>query len=183
LRSIRQDSLESDMQAKAPTARTVATVIFAESQFRRRARPLQKLECIWRRDRPAPESMGSGVARIPSNQLDLDYARLMARRSGMASRVVREILPGVAEARYQAQRDRWTRSVEGSGPYFGQGVRAVTAILDSLDEADRDRKRDAWKARFAPDGIEDFATLHARVAEVLGGESADPAAGQPPEKL
>jgi hypothetical protein len=170
------------MHANTP-ATAMATVIFAEAQFLRHARPREPLDRIWRRDRPVCESPLPGIASIPATPRDLDYARLMARRSGMASRVVREILRGKAEWQYQVQRDRWTRSVEGSGPYFGQGVRAVTAILDALSETDRIAKRDAWKARFAADGSEEFGCLHARVLEVLGGDSDDPAAGQPPQRL
>jgi hypothetical protein len=126
---------------------------------------------------------GTIYAIDTANQHGLDYARLLARRSGIASRVVWEILRGKGEAAFLEQRDRWTRTVDGSGPYFSQGVRAVNAVLDPLNEADRDRKRDAWKARFAPDGIEDFTLLHKRVVEVVGGNSDDPQAGESPERL
>jgi hypothetical protein len=109
------------------------------------------------------------------------YARLLARRSGIASRVAWEIIGADAEPAFREQRMRWYTTLDGMGPSFDAGVGAVNAILRPLP--DRATRAAAWKARFAADGNQDFTTLHKRVVDEFGGDSSDPAAGARPESL
>lgn len=124
---------------------------------------------------------GTAYAIDAAKQDGIDYAKLLARRSGIASRVAWEIIGAPGETSFLEQRMRWCRTVDGMGPSFDAGVGAVNAVLKAT--RDRDAKAAAWKARFAPDGTQDFTTLHKRVMTEVGGDSNDPAAGVSPDSL
>ncbi len=124
---------------------------------------------------------GTIYAVDAAKQGGIDYAKLLARRSGIASRVAWEIIGAPGEATFGEQRMRWYRTVDGMGPSFDAGVGAVNAVLKSTK--DRDAKAAAWKARFAADGNQDFTTLHKRVIAEVGGDSDDPEAGATVDSL
>jgi hypothetical protein len=124
---------------------------------------------------------GTIYAIDAAKQGGIDYAMLLARRSGIASRVAWEIIGADGEASFREQRLRWLQTVDGMGPSFDAGVGAVNAVLKSTK--DREAKAAAWKARFSADGNQDFTTLHKRVIAELGGDANDPAAGTPVDSL
>jgi OmpA family protein len=123
---------------------------------------------------------GTIYAIEDAKQGGIEYAKLQARRSGIASRIALEIIGTAGEGSFGEQRMRWYHTVDGMGGSFDRGVGAVNAVLKSTD---RDAKAAAWKAKFAADGNQDFTTLHKRVIVEVGGDSNDPAAGTPVDSL
>jgi hypothetical protein len=96
----------------------------------------------------------------------LRFARLMAAREGIASRVAYEIIGVGAESAFADRRLDWRKTDAGLEAEFIAGVNEVNALMNSPEA--RKAWTDQWKKNYSADGNQDFTTLRERVFAAVG---------------
>ena len=87
----------------------------------------------------------------------LQFARLLAARDGIASRVAYEIIGVGAESAFADRRLDWRKTDSGLEREFIAGVNEVNALMKTPEA--RKAWTDQWKTNYAEDKNEDFTTL------------------------
>jgi hypothetical protein len=95
------------------------------------------------------------------------FSRLLAQRDGASSRLALEIIGDNARVAFEERRLQWQKTPISMENDFKIGVRGIETMLRKPDE--RSAKGNAWKARFASDGVENFYLIRERVFLAVGG--------------
>jgi hypothetical protein len=102
----------------------------------------------------------------------LRFARLIALRDGIATRVAYEIVGNDAEVAFRERRLEWRHTENALETEFVDGANAVNALLrnheKSGDPGRRDDQTNQWTSKYAQDGNRDFTTLRKRVFDAVG---------------
>lgn len=121
----------------------------------------------------------AGAAKVVDNakQEGLSFARVLARRAGVAARVAYEVAGAQAATDFKEEQLKWTRTLDRMGPSFAEGVELVDA---RLRHGKREALREEWATRYAG-GSQVFVDIYSRVLEAVGNlekgdESEDPSA-------
>ena len=96
------------------------------------------------------------------------FARLLAGRQGIASRVAFELIGIGAEGMFKQRQLEWRAGQEGASleAAFTEGVNAINRLLKTPDE--RAAWTTEWRKKYAADGNQDFETVRGRVFDDIG---------------
>lgn len=98
------------------------------------------------------------------------FARLLAARQGIASRVAFELVGIGAEAMFKQRQLEWRAGQEGARleAEFITGVNAINRLLQTPEE--RTAWTSEWRTKYAAGGNQDFETVRGRVFDDIGGQ-------------
>ena len=106
------------------------------------------------------------VAVEAAEARQLEFARLIAIREGIAARVAYVLIGNAVQDQYDARRLEWRKASGGLVADFIAGADQVDSLTYKPDELKI--RSELWKKKYAADNNQDFTTLRGRVFDGVG---------------